>query len=538
MANKQDILDNVSEYSADQLVAYVQQGVVTFDELCNDTDGEFKPNVRREVKQLLANAEPNDWNQALTANTITAYQIYLQRNPAGAHAADANAAIAQLQAAGASAQLDAIWNSVDKDDVESLKAFIQGYPDSNHTAEAQQLVNELMREQFLDLGIDTMVKEIKNIAADKSILDPNAVIKEKIENYIKRRHITKDDLIGKIAEDHNLLNASVVKGLLEDGFISYEDFVPMQISRNFVGCMLEGKKPKDFGMPEPLDHIDRQSTEVYFWGIPSSGKSCVLGAILSVANGGTVARTMVKDNACQGYGYMTHLSTIFKGNGSIGVLPGGTPTKATYEMGFDLVDDAGLDHPITCIDLAGELVRCMYKNDAGEDMTEDEAEALDTLTRVLIDNRTKNRKLHFFVLEYGAEDREYEGLTQSVYLDAALRYIDNTGIFKSETDGIYLMVSKADKAKAASQTELFEKIRTYIRDNYLGFYNGLDTICEKNEINGGHVEMIPFSLGEVCFQDYCKFDEISAANVVRVILNATKGFKQDKFTKFLNRFKG
>lgn len=34
---KQKILDNVSEYSAHQLVEYIRTGVVTFDELIQDT---------------------------------------------------------------------------------------------------------------------------------------------------------------------------------------------------------------------------------------------------------------------------------------------------------------------------------------------------------------------------------------------------------------------------------------------------------------------------------------------------------------------
>lgn len=41
MVSKQNILDNVAEYSAEQLVEYIQQGIVNFDELVKDTDGEF-----------------------------------------------------------------------------------------------------------------------------------------------------------------------------------------------------------------------------------------------------------------------------------------------------------------------------------------------------------------------------------------------------------------------------------------------------------------------------------------------------------------
>jgi hypothetical protein len=205
-------------------------------------------------------------------------------------------------------------------------------------------------------------------------------------------------------------------------------------------------------------------------------------------------------------------------------------------MGFNLEAEDGKVHPITCIDLAGELVRCMYKHDAREPLTDEQQNVLQTLTDVLIDNRTDNRKIHFFVIEYGAEDRLYENLPQSVYLDAAVAYIQRTGIFKKDTDGLYLLITKVDKAHAVGK-ELQEKLRAYISDNYQGFYNGLCKICKDNEINGGKVEIQPFTLGSVCFQNYCKFKDETAATVVRTLINRSYGYKTGKLSSIVNKFK-
>ena len=49
MPNKTAILENVDMYSADELVKYIKDGTVTFDELCNDTDGAFAAHIRKEV---------------------------------------------------------------------------------------------------------------------------------------------------------------------------------------------------------------------------------------------------------------------------------------------------------------------------------------------------------------------------------------------------------------------------------------------------------------------------------------------------------
>lgn len=94
------------------------------------------------------------------------------------------------------------------------------------------------------------------------------------------------------------------------------------------------------------------------------------------------------------------------------------------------------------------------------------------------------------------------------------------------------MITKADKIKNASK----ESITQYINDNYLGFYNGLEQICIDNEINGKKVEKIAFSLGEVCFQNYCKFNSRPAENVVKLILQRSAseyGGKRVKLKNFL-----
>ena len=245
---------------------------------------------------------------------------------------------------------------------------------------------------------------------------------------------------------------------------------------------------------------------------------------------------MRKDNHCQGFGYMSRLMLQFKNDGSVGTLPEGTSTTATYEMGFDLTDNDGMVHPITCIDLAGEMIRCMFKLDSGEDLSEDELKTLDTLTKILKDNRTGNQKMHFFVIEYGADDRLYEGLPQRTYLESAVEYINNSEIFKNDTDAIFILVSKVDRAP--SNIPRTEAVLQYLEKNYKGFINGLKDICRQNEINGGKIEIIPFSLGVVCFQNYCRFNEAAAEEVVRKIIERSARYKVDKLSKIKEKLRG
>lgn len=537
---KQKILDNVTEYSASQLVEYIRTGVVTFDELVQDTDGEFSVEKRREVKSLLESGDADEWNKVKELNSIEAVQHYLDTFPNGQYRAEARALKLELedkiQAIYLQTTTDDAWTLVDKTDKTSLREFINKYPTSTHVNEAKSIINSLLLDEIMGVDIDTLVTQINQVPTDKT-----AVTQEQrdnktialIEKFLNEKKIKKTDFLNKIREDHNLVSSGVVKRLINSGTLSVEDLISIDIDKLFIQKMFNGETAQNFSTSDKLDKIHKQSTEIYFWGIPSSGKSCALGAILSVAASGKVAYSMDADTESQGYGYMTKLINLFQ-NGKIGTLMEGNAVDSFYEMGFDLVDKDGKIHPITCIDMAGELMRCMYKANAGDSMSDTDEVMLDTLTKVLIDNRSTNRKMHIFVIEYGAEDRLYEGLPQRVYLEGAVSYIKNTGIFKKDTDAIYIMITKADKVKNATKDTFTE----YINDKYLGFYNGLEQICKDNEINKGKVEKIAFSLGEVCFQNYCKFNSRPAENVVSLILQRSASFRGGKRGMFEKIFRG
>ena len=539
MVSKQNILDNVAEYSAEQLVEYIQQGIVNFDELVKDTDGEFDAVKRKKVKELLDHADERAWERVQNEHTIETAQWYLDTFPNGAYRSQARSIKAEIEKQKEDEYIqtttDDAWILVDKNSSESLREFVKNFPNSNHVEEANKLINQLLYDEIMGVNADTLVSQIHNFQTDKNLTieqkDNNII--DAIEDYIKGNKITKNDFLVKLSDDHNLLSSGVVKRLINQGIILTSDLLNLGIEKAFIQRMFKGDSAITFRTPEKLDRIHKQSTEIYFWGIPSSGKSCALGAILSVAASGRIAKSMDPDTSSQGYGYMTKLIDLFQ-NGEIGTLLEGTPVDSFYEMGFDLVDKENRIHPITCIDMAGELMRCMYKENAGDPMSDSDIEMLDTMTKVLIDNRSTNRKMHVFVIEYGAEDRKSEVLPQKVYLEGAVSYIKDTGIFKKDTDAIYIMITKADKAKNNSPS-FFNQ---YINDKYLGFFNGLEQICKDNEINKGHVEKLAFSLGDVCFQNFCKFDARPAENVVNLILQRSASFRGGKRGWFERKLKG
>lgn len=532
MRDINNILDNIQEYenNISDLVNILRScGIDSFDE--------FKGKIRAEgiavgrkmqldIQKQYEGSEEDDWANACEVNTIESYGKYLEKHPEGSYVTEARNKIDYLKQQESDKESESAWESLNKKDIHALISFKEKYPNSSHHDE----VSKLIAQAYGPKGIQAFLADIKNI---KGTIAINAKIKE----YIETSKISKNELLDAIKDDNNLFYSDTIKFLYEQGIIQVDDFPQTGIDDKFLCEVFQPSQ--GISLPDIRKQIAEitmgDCTEVYFWGIPSSGKTCALAAIMSTLCDGRTVRTTEFKNTCQGYEYVTKLAEIFKGD-RVCILPPGTQVSNTYEMGMSVTDNERKTHPITFIDLAGELLRIMYKRDTGIGLTGDEQNALNTVTDILKGNDNRNRKIHFFVIEYGVEDRKYDELSQDSYLKAALNYIKETGIFEKDTDAIFLLITKVDIINKKGE-ELREELRSYIKSKYLNFYNGLENICEKNEINNGRIEIQPFSLGKVCMKRFCLFDSKYAAEVVSSIIKRSYSEGSGWIDIFRNRLK-
>lgn len=538
MPKKSAILNNVTEYSPEDLASYIQQGFVTLDELVNNTDGEFTAKMQLGVEKLLAGSEDEDFKKVMESASIADLQDFLNKHPMGtvAHLDAVRERKHVLEKIPASEPIveesngeEEEWFSIkNAGDIKLLEAFKEKYPNTSHLFELNKLITAEKNKEHSRKKSPIILKSMINKA--NSAEDVSKIIQVLLEN----KTITIGMLLELIRQDHNLLSSAACNDIISRGILNRNDLSKCGIDNGFINKMLTNARSQNFEPARPLQTIAEPCTEVYFWGIPFSGKTCALGAILSAAKNGLAARSMIPDNSCQGFGYMNRLSTIFS-PGRICRLPGGTPVTSTYEMRFDLEDQEHKIHHVACIDLAGELFTCMFMKDAGEQMREDQKQALETLHNILLENRSNNRKIHFFVIEYGAEKRIYNGLPQAEYLNSAAAHLNSIGLFDSNTDAIYVLISKVDNASYEGSLE--EHLLKYMTKNYLGFYNNLLLICKEHGINKGRVKIVPFSIGNVCFKDYCQFDATSATKMVDLLVRYSCFEKQGFWQKILSKFR-
>lgn len=535
MITKESILDNVDSYTSEELAGYIKSEIVSLEEL--RSTGELPPPKRKEIESLIAHSEDDDWAEATSADTVDAYTQYLYDYQDGSHRDEARSRIRDLGATIQKAVSQSEWNNVDKNNLQSLQQYRDSHSDDDpHMNECKRLILDLQFTEISSVGMEALIGKITEIDTDPSILDKPAAKVVAIKNALNRKWVATSDILNAIKANNNLLDHTTLLQLMLDGLIGIDDLVGIGIDYRFIKCLNQSENRWQSINTSTLKEIGKEGTEVYFWGIPSSGKTCALGGVLSVANSGHVAKTMSMDIHCQGYAYMNRLANLFK-EGDATFLPGSTGFTQTYAMSFDLMDQKNKIHPITLVDLAGEVFKAMYWSNAdASKLTDPQKKHLETITSILGNNRSENRKIHFFVIEYGAENRQYDGFPQNTYLNGALQYIDQTGILNKDTDGLYILLSKSDKAMEDG-VENVGDIRNYISKGYANFYNGLVKLSQQYEINGGHVDIVPFTLGKVCFKDFCLFDGTDSEEVVKILLERSYALDSGRIGTFKKWFR-
>lgn len=216
---KDNILGNIEEYTAEDLLPFVQQGVVSFEELCTDTDGHFSPRVRKELQQLLATNEEKDWQDAQRRRSIESIECYLKSYPEGTHREEARILLKEIELKTQQDLLSSIWKKVNKSSKDDLQGFIENYPEHEHAQEAIRLLNSLKNKPHHKPGIRKMFREIDNLRFDESVVSVLDKAVEIIKDYIDNKRICREQLIETINIDPNVLSSQVIRQLIHDQYL-------------------------------------------------------------------------------------------------------------------------------------------------------------------------------------------------------------------------------------------------------------------------------------------------------------------------------
>lgn len=385
--------------------------------------------------------------------------------------------------------------------LQSLREFLKNYPDSRYKDQANK--------KIFDLESEEREKQRQRFED----------IRNNVNDY------KPDELINELGKD-------IVKKLCTDLGIDYN------VVKNYDEPTLTFNE-----IPQTEDDIPTGYTDVFFWGIPSSGKTCALSAILyTMKNKYTITSPSIEKKF--GTTYRDSLINIFKNETAY--LPAATQKDRTQYMPLLLKRrEEEKYRQISFFELSGEVFKYFYELENAcnildeEDRTNVES-AFTTLNLLL---SSKNQKIHFFFIDYQQETkgiRDKHNLTQENYLNAAATYFrDREDIFKKKTDAVYVVVTKSDQIKSdnKSTNHLNGEIRTqlaghFLSDNFGSFMDVMKNRCKKDSVD---FNVKIFSIGNVYFKSICKINYDYATNIIEDLLEKVKPVGENKFFKWLNR---
>ena len=289
-------------------------------------------------------------------------------------------------------------------------------------------------------------------------------------------------------------------------------------------------------------------TDVFFMGVPRSGKSSVLAGIITQLRllGAAEYVSYFKSeqdstDPCLGY-YNALIRSI-----NAKVFPESTGTDTINFLQMNLSLEKKRTTPVTFVELSGEAFSTL----ADRHSSSEEVWRGLGAQKILANN---NRKLLFFVLDYSiiseASDAVMSAIDQELILENALRVFstDGTGPINSRTnlnkgctmskvDTVAVIVTKSDRMNTQDIDERTQIAEEYIYKSFSGFMDNLYNKCRELGINKKHnyrPYILTFSLGKFHIGETIEYVGDDSRRIAEFIFLATESERKGGF--FQNLF--
>lgn len=292
----------------------------------------------------------------------------------------------------------------------------------------------------------------------------------------------------------------------------------------------------DFVLPatniKDMGDFPTKRTDVFFLGVPRSGKSSLLSGLIkslhNMGNAGYESQIVNGKDPCLKYynGLIDCMSTKKP--------PQGTATDTISFMKLNIRDDSGKKvNRVTIVELSGESFNMVANSQEEASDIWKELGAVKCL-------ESKNRKLLLFVLDYGiitGKNPEVETTAdeQRKCLENSLRVFQQDGAGGKENctlnkvDTVGIIMTKCDLMKCSSYEERMAEAKNYVDTKFREFMNSLRVCCKDfgiNVENDYEPIILLFSLGHFYVGNTFLFDDTYSKKIIKFIRDRTRGEKK------------
>ncbi len=443
---------------------------------------------------------------------------------------------------------DMIWGAINKEDILDIQSYIDIPQLSRHNQEANDLMNAIVEWNDVKISNDIF------LVNEYLITKPNTPFRQQALLLIAR---LKQQEIAAMKNAPNSYGVDRLTALLDKGITNERELILSQVmTENILETLRHTDIKND--LPDIRKAIEDSKaeckegyTDVYFFGIPSTGKTCVLMG-LSRAN------SLHVNLASGGGDYAAALQQYTDVGITVPRTPGSFVTTLEATINNRAYSDR--EHKINLVEMSGEEFAFDIANNIDHIFS---FEKMGSGATTLLKNN--NRKVFFLIIDPTANivriTREiidgYDEETGEpiIRLERAVvnqktlihkmvnlfEHESNADIMK-KVDSIHIIMTKSDTLgdPVEREREARKKFKTNYEDDIIG---PLIDLCKKYNCNSNsntrfHPKLYTFSLGQFYVGGLYEYEQTDSNRLVKAIMNSTASNKKptlwDKIKKLVN----
>lgn len=565
-----------------KLIEYIDKGMAIYPDEFSYVSDEKKQQIEQILSSRPNPQEVAEWNQIISFPDKTSplyenlVQSYISRwdmkRPMGNHVDEAIQILKGIADARKQAQIDMEqkdWDNVNQFDISSLLRFLTKYPNTPHyndiddavwslvTTSQNKMQNVAIYLTHFPNGLHAYdASQFQSEYARWMTIKQNGEL-DQVWNYIQQN---PNSLFLSEAQTELLrlkgLEIQSMKqnpsgysiqtllyylnnGCFTDGeLISYGVVTPSILPKlNDLSTVMQGLPDLMVEAQNCRQECAEGSTDVYFFGIPSTGKSCILMGLTQSPN---MDVSLVR----AGGPYAAALQQYV----DAGCVIGRTPSDfvATIEA---TIPNGSTSHKINLVEMAGEEFAFKLANNPDRQVSfADMGEGAPSLLS------NGNEKVFFLIIDPTAQVvnftrttydvngnpiTTYNNVNQRITLKKMIdlfKLPENANIMR-KVKSIHIIMTKADMLGTTS-VERDDRAKREFDARYKLFVQPLIELCEEYGINvaTNHRPMLyTFSLGNFYVGDVYEYDDTDANKLVDIFRGNTTGMRK---RSFIERIKG
>jgi hypothetical protein len=478
--------------------------------------------AERQRRKADEEREQRDW-EALERGNYSALAAYKNRYPNSVHMDELD---------------DLMWtNTRNVMNQHSLNRYLNDWPLGRHAEEATRALNSFAEWDDVKRSGDLfLVDDYRDNHPDSPfITEVNSTYyklrDEKLAEMKKNpSEFSKDDVERLIAAD-----IFTQWQLIDEGLVTDESWETLQLDRDLFPNI------QDYQREDPNIQAPADCTDIYLFGTPGTGKTCLLMG-LTGANGQGYTLNM----RVQGGPYASALQQYV----NAGITPGRTFGRFVTTINGQVNETTRrgniVSHRINLVEMSGEEFALRIAGNQDVAFTNMGVGATNLLANA-------NRKVFFIIVdstkdmvkvEYVEEVKDAEGnvIDERIrkkyisQLDILNKFVslfelpENQEIMK-RVDAIHFVVTKADML--GDRTVRLDRARDLLKTKYAGPVEQLKNYCRQtkriNYSTGYKPQVFTFSLGQFFLGDVFKFDTSETIKIVDTIRTVTGGVREKSF---------